>query len=89
MRRRLLLQRRSACDGGSANVAVVQDELVRVIQKEMQAEYSRCFEKDLIKGSAGGVLDIVVLSGGVLKRLLSVWFGGCCVLDIPIYVLLF
>jgi hypothetical protein len=41
-----------------------------MIQKEMQAEYSRRFEKDLMKGSAGDVLDIVLLSGGVLKRLL-------------------
>jgi hypothetical protein len=72
VRRRLLRERRSACDGGSANVIVVQDEFVGLMEKEMQAKCNRRLQRESMKGSAGDVLDIVVLSGGVLKRLLIV-----------------
>jgi hypothetical protein len=72
VRRPLLLERHNACDGGSANVAVVPDELLGLIQKEMQTENHGRLERESMKASTGDVVDIAVLYGGVHRRLLIV-----------------
>ena len=67
-----LLERHNACNGRSANVAVVPDELLGLIQMEMQVGNHGRLERESMKASAGDIIDIAILCGGAHRRLLIV-----------------